>query len=165
MKRRTFLILGATLAISGKVVALAPRVEGTGSQLSLAEAESLLQLHNDARAEVGVQPLTWSPKLAAQAQKWADQLASTDSFRHSDSSYGENLAGAGDVEQAVGLWLEEKATYRNQPIGRSASSGHYTQVVWSKTKYVGCGKAEGPQYDIWVCQYDPPGNMRGERPY
>jgi pathogenesis-related protein 1 len=166
LKRRSFLILGASLAISGGVAAQTVEVESTGSKLSHAEVETLLKLHNDARADVGVNPLAWSPKMAEQAQKWADYLASSGTFRHSDSAYGENLAGASNLEKAVSLWLAEKATYRNRPIGRdSSASGHYTQMVWSKTKLIGCGKAKGSQYTIFVCNYDPPGNMRGERPY
>lgn len=47
--------------------------------------------------------------------------------------------------------------------------GHFTQVVWESTKRVGCGVAvcnagdnnyfRGGRAEIWVCNYDPPGNM------
>jgi len=43
--------------------------------------------------------------------------------------------------------------------------GHYTQIVWRDTKQVGCGVARDNRREIWVCNYDPPGNWVGHRPY
>ena len=44
--------------------------------------------------------------------------------------------------------------------------GHYTQLVWSSTERVGCGKGVcGDGSVIWACRYDPPGNWVGEWPY
>jgi pathogenesis-related protein 1 len=30
---------------------------------------------------------------------------------------------------------------------------------------VGCGVARSGRTEVWVCNYDPPGNYVGERPY
>ena len=49
----------------------------TGSKFAPAERRTMMKLHNEERTSVGVSPLTWSPDLAAYAQKWADHLAST----------------------------------------------------------------------------------------
>ena len=46
--------------------------------------------------------------------------------------------------------------------GFSADTGHFTQVVWRGTREVGCGHAQCNGNDIWVCQYDPPGNFEGQ---
>ncbi|MCI5139186.1 MAG: hypothetical protein D3922_12405, partial [Candidatus Electrothrix sp. AR1] len=44
--------------------------------------------------------------------------------------------------------------------------GHYTQVVWRSTKEVGCGMAScNDKAQLWVCQYNPRGNMLGQKPY
>jgi hypothetical protein len=43
--------------------------------------------------------------------------------------------------------------------------GHYTQIVWRNTKSVGCAVARGKGVEVWVCNYDPPGNYAGQRPY
>ncbi len=140
-------------------------IQATGSQLSQAEAATLLSMHNEARAKVGVKPLEWSSKIAERAQEWAETLVATRSFHHGESGYGENLAGAANVEQAVNMWLSEASDYNGRAIGRGAKGLHYTQAVWRKTRFVGCGKAEGPDYFVWVCNYDPAGNMSGEKPY
>jgi len=94
--------------------------------------EGITAAHNAVRAMVSTQPplpdLTWSPTLAAYAQAWATQLASSPSTCaapvHRSSSdlqakdYGENLAAfsgsgrgvSGDVstaQQAVNGWASE----------------------------------------------------------
>jgi len=75
---------------------------------------SILAVHNQERAAVGVQPLTWSDTLAASAQSWAQHLATSGEFKHSpDTSYRENLAGftlAEGVSAPCGgqsLWVDE----------------------------------------------------------
>ncbi len=44
--------------------------------------------------------------------------------------------------------------------------GHYTQMVWSGSTAIGCGRAVcADQSQVWVCRYTPSGNVVGERPY
>jgi pathogenesis-related protein 1 len=43
--------------------------------------------------------------------------------------------------------------------------GHYTQIVWRNTKAVGCAVGGKGAREVWVCDYDPPGNYVGQRPY
>jgi hypothetical protein len=40
-------------------------------------------------------------------------------------------------------------------------TGHFTQVVWRQTTQLGCGVSTCRGMDIWVCEYDPPGNVQG----
>ena len=167
MNRRHFLVSGVGLVLTSQLWAKesdAILESSTGSQLSRDEVETLLSIHNKARADVGVKPLTWSNKLAGGAQKWAEHLAAKGTFEHSDSKYGENLAGSRNVERAVGLWLKEKSLFQ-KGVGYRPETGHYTQMVWSKSRLVGCGKAEGERFTIWVCNYDPPGNFNNKDPY
>ena len=156
-----------------------PDKTSIGSNLTLGEVEDLLQLHNKARAEVGVGPLMWSKNLAIYAQEWADHLASTQCRLkhrpHSDKGkqeYGENLfmgtAGYYSVADAVKAWEDEKVYYKRGETLNSSNwknSGHYTQVVWEKTTHVGCAKVECKGNIIVVCNYDPPGNVFGQKPY
>ncbi len=145
------------------------------------DARDILKVHNAARRAVGVGPLKWSPRLARYARTWANRLARLQTLQHRPPSgkwkqkYGENLAMAGgsaaiaDYGKKGSLqWLGEKRRYRHG--NRSlAGVGHYTQMVWRKTRTIGCALArytKGPWKNvILVCNYDPPGNMMGESPY
>ena len=145
-----------------------------------AAAQGITAAHNAARAAVQpparepIPPLTWSPSLAATAQAWADQCH----FQHSKKKgLGENIfasSGQATPEEVVESWVSEKKSYnyaRNRC--RRGECGHYTQVVWARSLRVGCAAAKctanspfgrGP-WQFWVCNYDPPGNYIGERPY
>ncbi|MEJ6486808.1 CAP domain-containing protein [Nostoc punctiforme UO1] len=138
---------------------------GVNSQI-----EAILAAHNKYRAEVGVPPLRWSDNLAASAQQWANHLAQTGIFQHSQS--GENLAqgsaGAFSVTQLVDMWGNEKNHFHkgNFPdisnTGEWKDVGHYTQVVWKNTTEVGCSLARGNSNDVLVCHYNPVGNVMGQ---
>jgi uncharacterized protein YkwD len=149
-----------------------------GSNLSLQEVQELLRLHNKVRADVGVRPLTWSKKLAIYAQEWANHVASTNcKLTHRPTSgkwkqeYGENLVmgtgGSYGVADAVKEWQSEKQYYRGQTLNPSNwyDSGHYTQMVWKNSEEMGCAKVECNGNIIVVCNYDPPGNILGQKPY
>lgn len=171
-------LTACTLAPSGKARALPM------------DASEILYAHNAVRAEVGLLPLQWSSELAHYAQSWAYTLATRNRCRMSHRSakgqntkgYGENIYWAsptrwsdGRVElQVVSAsevaydWASEREVY-HYPSNRcqpGKQCGHYTQMVWRDTQKVGCGAALCPDKgQIWVCNYDPPGNWRGERPY
>ncbi|MBL9020177.1 MAG: hypothetical protein JNL83_38685 [Myxococcales bacterium] len=130
------------------------------------DAQRLVAAHNQYRAKHCAQPLTWSPKLAQVAQQWANSLRDQGcKFAHSGGSYGENLAagttGAMDPESVVAMWYDEVKGYSFQQPGFSMQTGHFTQVVWRSTTQIGCGMAQCKGNDIWVCEYDPPGNWEG----
>ena len=82
---------------------------------------------------------------------------------------GENLfevvGPPADENQVVDAWAAERSAYDYRKNSCSARCGHYTQIVWRDTRQVGCGVAQKNRREIWVCNYDPPGNIMGERPY
>jgi len=127
------------------------------------------EAHNAVRRTVGVPALSWSPKLASVAQRWADQLGARGcELEHSRSPYGENLfymSQPADAQTVVDSWASERSDYRHKTNRCSGVCGHYTQVVWRETNALGCGVARCGQGEVWVCNYDPPGNMNGRRPY
>lgn len=134
--------------------------------------QELLDAHNRYRAEVDVPPLAWSAEIAASAQAWADEQAATGRWEHSRGRYGENLwmgtAGAFSQTQMVQSWGDEKQhfVYGIMPnVTTGGVVGHYTQVVWRNTTQVGCGLAGNADVEYLVCQYSPPGNYRGQKPY
>ncbi|KAF3786593.1 STS14 protein [Nymphaea thermarum] len=135
-----------------------------------------LEVHNLARAAVGVGPLQWSPALAAAASRFARLQRN---YKHCElagsttTPYGENECwGKGrpmSAREAVETWVAQKAyyDYANNSCAGGHQCGVYTQVVWRKTARLGCGQASCDQGDITltICYYDPPGNFQGERPY
>ncbi|OIV96113.1 hypothetical protein TanjilG_13045 [Lupinus angustifolius] len=126
--------------------------------------------HNAARSEVNVPNVVWDDTVAAYAQSYADQRRGDCNLVHSGGSYGENIAkSTGDLSgnDAVGLWVDEKPNYdydSNSCI--VGQCGHYTQVVWRNTKSIGCAKVRCDNGGTFItCNYDPPGNYVGEKPY
>ncbi len=139
----------------------------SGSKLD-PTAQAFLDAHNRVRAKHCAPPLTYSPTLAAVAQKWADELAAKGcAFGHSPGrKYGENLAagtvGALDPESTTAMWYDEIKLYKFPDGGFSMATGHFTQVVWTTTTQIGCGHVTCKGNDIYVCNYDPPGNWQGQ---
>lgn len=130
----------------------------------------MLAAHNAVRARVRMAPLTWSDRLAARSQDWADTLLARKQFAHRpNSTYGENLfeitGATATAEQVVNAWAAESQNYDYRSNRCRGVCGHYTQIVWGSTKEVGCAVARGGGREVWVCDYDPPGNWVGQRPY
>ncbi len=142
----------------------------------------MVAAHNKWRSEVGVSNIKWSDTLAKTAQAWADKLKSNGcALKHSpDSRYGENLYKAGPItwsdgrteaqsvtaQKVVDSWGNERHNYNYDNNSCSGICGHYTQLVWKNTREVGCGMAIcNDKSQVWVCNYNPPGNYIGEKPY
>jgi pathogenesis-related protein 1 len=151
----------------------------SGSRIPLQEAGQIVTLHNAIRAEVGVGPVIWSEKLAAYAQQWADHLVSSwwCRMKHRPNSgkwqeeYGENLfigtAGQYGTSDAVMAWAAEKPRYHGEALQSfpRSDAGHYTQMVWRDTTQIGCATGMCKGNLLVVCNYDPPGNFLGRKPY
>ena len=154
-----------------------------GSGTTNAEADAAVQLHNCARrtvvpaAATPIEPLSWSTSIGTMAQNYASQCH----YAHSGTpGYGENIYAAAGftpaMDDAVAAWAAEEPYYNYAANTCSSGKvcGHYTQVVWSGTSEVGCGKqyctqnspfgASFPNWYFIVCNYSPAGND-GSRPY
>ncbi|KDP36353.1 hypothetical protein JCGZ_09850 [Jatropha curcas] len=132
--------------------------------------QDYVNVHNTARAAVGVDPVTWDNTVAAYARNYANQRIGDCRLVHSGGPYGENLAGSsGDLSgtTAVELWVDEKAfyDYNSSSCAAGMVCGHYTQVVWSYSVRIGCAKVKCNNGGAFIsCNYDPPGNIIGQRP-
>ncbi|MCD7451628.1 hypothetical protein HAX54_012890 [Datura stramonium] len=144
------------------------------SSVAQNEPKDFVILHNKARAEVGVPlpPLKWNDTLAAFAHEYASTRLGDCKLVHSQSPvYGENLAmSTGDISavQAINLWVDEKSNYdyESNTCKEGTMCGHYTQVVWKNTLQVGCARLQCANGGWFVsCNYYPPGNYIGEKPY
>ena len=157
-----------------------PKASESGSAFTAKEVEEFVAYHNKVRKEVKVEPVKWSPTLAKYAQKWADHLAESGEFKHrpeegeEKQKYGENLAINATLLKGAEAWYAEIKDYTaDTPIPEDLTNfkaGHYTQMVWKKTTQIGAGYAivkQGPFKGslVIVCNYDPPGNYLGEKPY
>ena len=127
--------------------------------------------HNKVRAAVGVGPVSWSATLAAYAQKQVNSRIDTCALADSNGPYGENSA-VGDANfsgvDAVNSWAAEQAhyvyNYNDCPYGNVCK--HYTQIVWSDSKEIGCASAKCKNGKTYVsCNYNPRGNIAGQFPY
>ena len=110
----------------------------TGSAFTAADAESFVGYHNKLRKGVGVEPLEWSPAIAAYAQKWADRLAAKGDLEHRPVNgewariYGENLAIDRSIIACAEAWRSEvKDNLRRNLFPRtSAHSPPVTTHRW-----------------------------------
>jgi pathogenesis-related protein 1 len=159
-------------------------VVSLASALTPDEQAGMLAAHNQWRKEAGVPDVKWSSSLAATAQTWATKLQTQScNMTHSGiSGLGENLYWASPLMYSDGKkelqpvspakvtesWGSEKQDYdyASNTCAKDKVCGHYTQVVWKTTTEVGCAKAIcGDFSQVWVCNYTPPGNWRGQKPY
>ncbi|MDB5582900.1 MAG: serine protease [Bradyrhizobium sp.] len=139
--------------------------------------KTMLDAHNAARAAVGVTPLTWDDRLAADAASYASTLAREDRFEHAAQPEGferegENLwMGTRDayaLHEMVDDWIAERRFYRPAPTPDFSTTGnwsdvaHYTQIAWHSATAVGCALASNKSSDVLVCRYAPAGNVVGE---
>ncbi|XP_075835851.1 peptidase inhibitor 16 [Microtus pennsylvanicus] len=155
---------------------------GPTSALTEDEKQTMVELHNFYRAQVSppasdMLQMRWDDDLAAFAKAYAQKCV----WGHNKERgrRGENLFAITDegmdVPLAVGNWFEEREHYNlsTATCDPGQMCGHYTQVVWSKTERIGCGShfceslhgVEEANIHLLVCNYEPPGNVKGRKPY
>ncbi|XP_008801518.1 pathogenesis-related protein PRMS-like [Phoenix dactylifera] len=137
-----------------------------------ATVSQFVAAHNAARRQVGVPPLSWDPKLAKVAKAYAARRRRDCRLVHSPGfAYGENIFwGAGrrwSTTDVVAAWVGEKQWYDYKTNSCSGPDcTHYTQVVWRTTERLGCARILCDTGDTFAaCEYHPPGNYVGVRPY
>jgi pathogenesis-related protein 1 len=126
-------------------------------------------------------PVTWSTSLATTAANWAAGCV----WGHNPGRgfVGENLYAqtgtSGTATTAVNFWGAEAQNYNwyTNTCAAGQDCSHYTQIVWASTTQVGCAVQICPagvgtpppgftgDWTYIVCNYSPPGNIIGQRPY
>ena len=148
----------------------------TSTSVEPKEFAGIVKAHNVWRKKVGVSNLKWSSEAAKIAQKWANSLKKNNDceMKHNPKrgNFGENIYRSKGFNptttDVVDAWGKEIAdyNYKTNTCKTGKKCGHYTQVVWNTTKTVGCGKAScDGREQVWVCNYSPPGNVAGKKPY
>lgn len=124
--------------------------------------------------------MSWSLDAASAAGAWARQCI----WQHDPSlgalGLGQNLyasTGAATPTAAVASWASEAADYdlTSNTCRAGQVCGHYTQLVWRSSVGLGCAiercttgspfAGAGATWWNVVCDYAPPGNFVGQRPY
>ncbi|XP_068648392.1 pathogenesis-related protein PR-1-like [Aristolochia californica] len=164
-QRATFFLIFFSLLLCNQANAV------HGDRFSL--ASQFLGPHNAVRSALRMPSLVWDPRVARYAQWYANQRRRDCALKHSNGPYGENIfwgSGTGwTPAHAVTAWAGERKWYKywsnDCALGREC--GHYTQMIWRTTRRLGCAKVtcSGGKGIFMVCNYDPPGNYIGERPY
>ncbi|EEF29976.1 pathogenesis-related protein PR-1 [Ricinus communis] len=142
----------------------------------IGEALQFLYAHNLVRASKWELPLTWDSQLERYARWWAGTRKQDCQLEHSfpegDFKLGENIYwGSGTAwtpRDAVSAWASEEKyyTYATNSCEEGQMCGHYTQIVWKTTRRIGCARVVCDDGDVFMtCNYDPPGNYIGEKPY
>ena len=153
-----------------------------------AAALGALEAHNCARktvtpvASTPIASLTWDATVASTAQDWANACT----WAHGDHvGLGQNIYAAANSDPSFTATLVDAALnwaseqpyydYASNSCASGKQCGHYTQMVWNSTTQVGCGLkfcttgspfgATFPNWYFIVCDYNPPGNWSGEKPY
>jgi hypothetical protein len=157
---------------------------GTGA---VSFEDEFVNEHNKVRAAVtapanypgtftALPDLVWADALATSATAWANHLKSAYECKQlvheqrdpTDTSIGENVAGGYigfKPTGAVKIWADEHYDFAPVYVF-DPSYGHYTQIVWRDSIYLGCGLAQCSNgLIVFVCRYSPAGNVEGEQPY
>lgn len=171
-------ITGLALAAGAGAIA-APSAPPPPAETIIYPANSfegrILVAHNRERARFGAAPLLWDLSLAQGAAQWANALARSGSFDHSDRrsrpGVGENLAagtrGQFSLVALLDIWVSERALFTPGVFPNVSRTGnwfhvsHFTQMIWPTTTRVGCALAAGAREDVLVCRYWPKGNTDG----
>ena len=135
-------------------------------------AQDALQAHNKYRTKHHAPPLKLNSELNRIAQQYANYLAQSDSFQHSNNEYkgeslGENLYmcyGQKITGKAMtDAWYDEIKQYNFNSSTFTSGTGHFTQVVWKDSKEVGFAYAQSRSGNYYgVANYYPAGNFMGE---
>lgn len=177
-------VRGGLLALAVLAAAASASAGGKGDAppaSTFPDAQAFVNAHNAVRAGVQkpvgyagawtpIPPVAWSDEVAITSQQWAEHLRDQMKCKlaHSDTRYGENLAGGKDlnIARAVNMWASEGRQYSYAPqYAFEIPTGHYTQVVWRRTTHIGCGRASCGKKSVVVCRYSPPGNHIGKAPF
>ena len=125
---------------------------------------SILNKINTYRHLHQVSNVSWSLLLQNKSQEWANYLIINNKFEHSKLSYGENIAlmsnfynNTTSILYACDAWYNEEHNYNY--ANPSFNAGHFSQIVWANTKYIGAGIASTNTRSIIVMMFDPPGNV------
>ncbi|XP_013915640.1 PREDICTED: peptidase inhibitor 16 [Thamnophis sirtalis] len=145
------------------------------------EKELIVDQHNRYRSTVSplaanMLKMRWDSELEDFAKNYSTKC--TWEHNKERGSRGENLfamTGNLDLKRAMHDWYIEYRDFNYSTLAceEGKMCGHYTQVVWATSERVGCGTTfcetmgviNETDMHLFVCNYQPPGNIKGRKPY
>ncbi|XP_049869981.1 venom allergen 3-like isoform X2 [Pectinophora gossypiella] len=173
-------------------------IEAKLLKLTCKEIHQFVDGHNSRRLQVAkgelkdqpaaseMKSVVWDKELATKAARWAsrnkfehnpDKTIPSGRFKTGENLYLFSTTGKGYVfnpNPSMVNWFEEHHQWTYNDLKTSdfrtpMPIGHYTQMVWSNSTYIGCGVSEFQQSNwikyLVVCNYGPAGNIIGHTPY
>jgi len=158
-------------------------------RMSQREKSEIVRLHNEVRALEGasnMELMSWHEHLASAAERWAEGCnywhgqPPNSAIRQgmSQNLYATQSRKINLVHAIKTVWYRNEkrhySYYRNR-CRRGKQCGHYKTMVWDISRHVGCAyrrcdvlQDKGRNYTnaiILVCNYNPAGNIAGEKPH
>lgn len=83
-----------------------------------------------------------------------------------DVEFGENIYFCSGFEptgyEVTKSWYDEVSSYDFKKAQFSADTGHFTAIIWAKSRRIGVGVGRSASGNYYVvAYYDPPGNVTG----
>nr|XP_014277732.1 venom allergen 3-like isoform X3 [Halyomorpha halys] len=151
-----------------------------------------LKYHNEMRNKVALGKTKLGGAKNMWQFKWDKEIADL-SLKHSQKcefkhnpdrpeDVGENIGfkansaknakSLSDYVSMMEMWYNEIDDY-DESGNHKGVVGHFTQLVWGSTMYVGCGMtlyedpndSKHPYHSLLVCDYKPGGNFKDTKPY
>ena len=150
--------------------------------VGMTAAHNLIRANVSPIATPSLPAMTWIRTIATDAQNYANLCTFAHGGTGLGTIYGQNIyAAAGFAATPTDIvgasWAGESVNYNYATNTCAAGKvcGHYTQVVWAASTRLGCGTkvcstnspfgSSYPNWQLWVCNYNTPGNYVGQKPY
>jgi len=89
---------------------------------------------------------------------------------HAPQRWDDGRVEVADIDEndVVVEWARQALDYdyKTNTCAVNKDCENFKQVVWKDSQVLGCAAAScADMQQIWVCNYDPPGNFIGQKPY
>ena len=131
-----------------------------------------LNMHNFFRKKHDSQELLLNKELCKMAQKYAEKCANLKNIELCYDLFNNEIIGQNisvidfdkfKVTDICQKWYNEKESYNFFSNKYITGTGHFTQLIWKNTKYVGFGYKKSDNEKIYfVANYYPAGNIFNE---
>ncbi|XP_052831402.1 uncharacterized protein LOC106867642 isoform X1 [Octopus bimaculoides] len=152
-----------------------PKIFQSVAQTLAMFSKDCLETHNKYRHQHNSPPLHLSEQLSKMAQKWAESVAKESYISYSSQLYrgqqiGQNIVfrwtkqgAAFSGSEVADLWYSQVKNFDFSHYKHRMDTGHFTQLVWKNSQYIGIGKAGNSVGAVAVVVfYFPAGNIQEE---